>query len=330
MEYRRLGHSGLQVSVIGLGTNNFGPRMDYPAAERVLRQTVDSGINFIETSNTYGEGEAEVFIGKALRSHRGQVLLATKVGSNMGDGPNTHGGTRTHILQQVDLSLQRLQTDYLDLYQIHYYDPHTPLEETLRTMDYLVQQGKVRYVGCSNFAAWQVAEAMGTAHALGIAPLISVEPEYSMLKRAIEKELIPCCTRYNVGILPYFPLASGFLTGKYRRDQPPASGTRFAAQTHRAGTILTSENFDVLDKLEAFAAQRSRPLVELAFAWLLAHPQVSSVIAGATTPEQIIANARAADWHLSAIDMEELDGILQALAHTWHTPTTHLRPFRPW
>jgi aryl-alcohol dehydrogenase-like predicted oxidoreductase len=304
--------------------------MDYPAAERVLRQAVESGINFIETSNTYGEGEAEIFIGKALRRQRAQVLLATKVGSNMGDGPNMHGGSRTHILEQVDLSLQRLQTDYLDLYQIHYYDPHTPLEETLRTMDRLVQQGKVRYVGCSNFAAWQLAEAMGTARALGIEPLVSVEPEYSMLKRAIETELIPCCTRYNVGILPYFPLASGFLTGKYRRGQPPGAGTRFAAQIHRAATILTPENFEVLEKLEAFAAQRSHPLVELAFAWLLAHLQVSSVIAGATTPEQIIANARAADWHLSPAEMAELDGILQVLAHTWDTSTTHLRPFRPW
>ena len=330
MEYRRLGASGLQVSVIGLGTNNFGPRLEYPAAERVLRQAVDTGITFIETSNTYGEGQAEAFIGQALRGHRAKVLLATKVGSNIGEGPNMHGGSRKHILEQVELSLQKLQTDHLDLYQIHYYDPFTALEETLRTMDYLVQQGKVRYVGCSNFAAWQVAEARGTAKTLGIEPLVSVEPEYSMLKRAIEKELIPCCTRYNLGILPYYPLASGFLTGKYRRGQQPAAGTRFAVQTQRAAIILTPENFDVLDKLEAFAAARSRPLVELAFAWLLAHPQVSSVIAGATTPEQIMANARAADWHLSAAEMEELDGILQALAHTWHTPTTHLRPFRPW
>ena len=330
MEYRRLGHSGLQVSVIGLGTNNFGPRMDYPAAERVLRQAVDAGINFIETSNTYGNGQAEAFIGKALRGHRPQVLVATKVGSNMGDSPNMHGGSRKHILEQIDLSLQKLQTDYLDLYQIHYYDPFTPLEETLRTMDHLVQQGKVRYIGCSNFAAWQVAEAMGVARALGIEPLVSVEPEYSMLKRAIEKELLPCCERYHLGILPYFPLASGFLTGKYKRGQQVAAGTRFSVQTQRAETILTPENFAVLEQLASFATARSRPLVELAFAWLLAHPQVSSVIAGATTPEQITANARATDWHLSAAEMQELDGILQALAHTWDTPTAHLRPFRPW
>jgi aryl-alcohol dehydrogenase-like predicted oxidoreductase len=330
MEYRRLGNSGLQVSVIGLGTNNFGPRIDYPAAERVLRQAVDAGINFIETSNTYGQGQAEAFIGKALRDHRTQVLLATKVASNMGDGPNMHGGSRKHIMEQIDLSLKKLQTDYLDLYQIHYYDPFTPLEETLRTMDHLVQQGKVRYVGCSNFAAWQVAEAMGVARALGVEPLVSVEPEYSMLKRAIEKELLPCCEHYNLGILPYFPLASGFLTGKYKRDQQAAAGTRLSVQTQRATTILTPENFDVLEQLETFAAARSRPLVELAFAWLLAHPQVSSVIAGATTPEQITSNARAADWHLSAAEMHELDGILQALAHTWGTPTAHLQPFRPW
>jgi aryl-alcohol dehydrogenase-like predicted oxidoreductase len=274
MEYRRLGHSGLQVSVIGLGTNNFGPRIDYPAAERVLRQAVDTGITFIETSNTYGEGQAEACIGQALRGHRAQVLLATKVGSDMGDGPNRHGGSRQHILEQSESSLRRLQTEYLDLYQIHDYDPFTPLEETLRTMDLLVQQGKVRYVGCSNFAAWQVAGAMGTARALGIEPLVRVEPEYSMLTRAIEQELLPCCTRYQVGILPYFPLASGFLTGKYRRDQLPEAGTRFAVQTQRAAIILTPENFDVLEQLEAFAAARSRPLVELAFAWLLAHPAV--------------------------------------------------------
>jgi aryl-alcohol dehydrogenase-like predicted oxidoreductase len=330
MEYRRLGNSGLQVSVIGLGTNNFGPRMDYPAAERVLRQAVDVGINFIETSNTYGGGQAEEFIGKALRGNRTQVLVATKVASNMGDGPNMHGASRKHIMEQIDISLKKLQTDYLDLYQIHYYDPFTPMEETLRTMDTLVHQGKVRYLGCSNFAAWHVAEAMGVARALGLEPLVSVEPEYSMLKRAIEKELLPCCTRYNLGILPYFPLASGFLTGKYKRGQQAAEGTRFSIQTQRAETILTPENFDVLEKLESFAAARSRPLVELAFAWLLAHPQVSSVIAGATTPEQITANAKAADWHLSVEEMHELDGILRALAHTWDTPTAHLRPFRPW
>ena len=178
-------------------------------------------------------------------------------------------------------------------------------------------------------AAWQVAEAMGTAKALGVDPLVSVEPEYSMLKRGIEKELLPCCQRYHLGILPYFPLASGFLTGKYRRGQKPTPGTRLSVQSQRAETILIEENFDVLEKLEGFAATRSHSLTELAFAWLLAHPEVSSVIAGATKPEQSIANARAADWSLSSEEMKELDRILQALAHTWETPTAHLRSFRP-
>ncbi len=330
MKYRRLGNSGLQVSVIGLGTNNFGARNDYPEAERLLKQAIEAGINFIETSNTYGGGTAEEFIGKALKGRRDQVLLATKVASNMGDGPNQHGASRKHILTQVEASLKKLQTDYLDLYQIHYYDSFTPLDESLRTMHNLVTQGKVRYIGCSNFAAWQVAEAMGVVRALDLEPLVSVEPEYSMLKRGIEKELLPCCQRYNIGILPYFPLASGFLTGKYRRGQPAPAGTRLAVQTKRAEFILTDENFDVLKQLEAFATARSRTMVELAFAWLLAHSQVSSVIAGATQPEQIIANAKASDWRLTSEEMDELNGVLQALALSWDTPTAHLQPYRPW
>jgi aryl-alcohol dehydrogenase-like predicted oxidoreductase len=330
MDYRRLGNSGLQVSVIGLGTNNFGARNDYPESERLLKQAVDEGINFIETSNTYGAGAAETFIGKALKGQRDQVLLATKVASNMGDGPNQHGASRKHILTEVEASLKRLQTDYIDLYQIHYYDPFTPLDESLRTMHNLVTQGKVRYIGCSNFSAWQVAEAMGVVRALALEPVVSVEPEYSMLKRGIEKELIPCCERYHIGILPYFPLASGFLTGKYRRDQAAPADSRLSVQKQRAEFLLTEEHFDVLEQLEAFASARARTMLELAFAWLLTHPQISSVIAGATRPEQIIANARAANWRLTAEEMDELDGVLQALAPAWGTPTAHLRPYRPW
>jgi aryl-alcohol dehydrogenase-like predicted oxidoreductase len=330
MEYRRLGNSGLQLSVIGLGTKNYGARNDYPEAERILKQAVEEGINLIETSNTYGGGAAEEFIGKALKGRRDQVLLATKVASNMGDGPNQHGASRKHILTQVEASLKRLQTDYLDLYQIHYYDPFTSLDESLRTLHNLVMQGKVRYIGCSNFAAWQVAEAMGVVRALDLEPLVSVEPEYSMLKRGIEKELLPCCQRYRIGILPYFPLASGFLTGKYRRGQPAPTGTRLAVQKQRAEFILTDVHFDVLEQLEAFASVRSHSIVELAFAWLLAHSEVSSVIAGATQPEQIIANAKASDWRLTSEEMDELNCVLQVLAPSWETPTAHLRPYRPW
>jgi aryl-alcohol dehydrogenase-like predicted oxidoreductase len=197
-------------------------------------------------------------------------------------------------------------------------------------MHNLVTQGKVRYIGCSNFSAWQVAEAMGVVRALALEPVVSVEPEYSMLKRGIEKELIPCCERYHIGILPYFPLASGFLTGKYRRDQAAPADSRLSVQKQRAEFLLTEEHFDVLEQLEAFASARARTMLELAFAWLLTHPQISSVIAGATRPEQIIANARAANWRLTAEEMDELDGVLQALAPAWGTPTAHLRPYRPW
>ena len=335
MEYRRLGNSGLQVSVIGVGTNNIGGamidgRMDYNQTEKVLKQAVEEGINFIDTANTYGRGLSEEFIGKALKGNRDRVLLATKVDSTVGEGPNQHGASRKHILEQVELSLRRLQTDYLDLYQFHHYDPFTSLKESLRTMDNLVKQGKVRYIGCTNFAAWQVADAMGIAKGLSLEPFVSVEAEYSMLKRGIEKELLPCCQRYKLGILPYFPLASGFLTGKYKRGKQAPEGTRLSVQQKRAETILTDENFDLLEKLEFFVLERGRSLTELAFAWLLAHPEVSSVIAGVTKPEQITANAKAADWHLSAKEMDELNGLLQVLAHTWDTQTAHLRPFRPW
>lgn len=329
VKYRKLGKSGLEVSVIGLGTNNFGGvliggRMNYNETEKVLKRSIEEGINFIDTANTYGKGLAEEFLGKMLKGDRERVVLSTKVGNNRGDGPNQFGGSRKHIMQQVEISLRKLQTDYLDLYQIHYYDPFTPVEETLRVFDNLVTQGKVRYIGCSNYAAWQVAEAMGTARLLGTVPFVSVEPEYSMLKRGIERELLPCCRKYGLGIIPYFPLASGFLTGKYKRGKDVPRDTRFAVQTRRAETILTDRNFDVLEKLELFAKERGRTLTELAFAWLLAHPEVSTVIAGATSLEQVSANAKAGDWELSATEMAELDTILNVLAATWDSPTAHM------
>lgn len=337
MKYRRLGHSGLEVSVVGLGTNTFGDdvitggRMDYDQSERVLKQAIEEGINFIDTANTYGRRDVrdyhrvgEEFLGRMLKGNRDKVVLSTKVGNNRGDGPNQFGGSRKHIMEQVELSLRKLQTDYLDLYQLHYYDPFTPIEETMRTLDTLVTHGKVRYIGCSNFAAWQVAEAMGTARLLGTVTFISVEPEYNMLKRGIEKELLPCCRRYGLGIIPYFPLASGFLTGKYQRGKDIPRDTRLAAMPFRAESILTDLNFDVLEKLELFAAKRGHTLIELAFAWLLAHPEVSTIIAGATSPEQVSTNAKAIRWELSSAEMEELEDILKLLASTWDKPSPHL------
>lgn len=328
MKYRKLGESGLDVSVVGLGTNNFGGvliggRMNYEESERVLKTAIEHGINFIDTANTYGKGLAEEYLGKMLKADREKVVISTKVGNNRGEGPNLHGGSRKHILQQVEISLRKLQTDYVDLYQIHYYDPHTPLEETLRALDNLVTQGKVRYIGCSNYAAWQVAEAIGTARLLGTVPFVSVEPEYSMLKRHIERELLPCCRRYGLGIIPYFPLASGFLTGKYRRGKAMPKGTRLEVQTRRAETILTEHNFDVLEKLHQFAQDKGHTLTELAFAWLLAHPEVSTVIAGATSTDQIHANAVASKWELSAIEMCELETILSSVTDS-DKPTAHM------
>ena len=310
MKYRRLGNSGLEVSVVGLGTNNFGRRMDAKQADGVIHQAVDLGINFIDTANGYGDGLSEEFIGKSTKAIRSQVLLATKAAAPRGEGPNQRGASRKHLLEQVELSLKHLDTDYIDLYQIHFPDPNTPIEETLRTLDDLVRQGKIRYIGCSNYAAWEVTEAILTSRMLNLEPYVSVQPEYSMLRRDAEKELLPCCQKYGLGILPYFPLASGFLTGKYRRGQPAPEGTRLSGNERMQQRTLTDANFDLLEHLEAFATEREHPMVELAFAWLLYNPLVSSVIAGATKSEQVVANANAADWHLTPQEVEELNGIL--------------------
>ncbi len=310
MEYRRLGNSGLEVSVVGLGTNNFGGRMDAKQTDDVIKKAIDEGINMIDTSNSYGRTLSEEYIGKSVKDVRDQVLLATKVASPMSDGPNMRGTSRKHIIDQAEQSLKRLDTDYLDLYQIHFPDQRTPIEETLRTLDDLVHQGKVRYIGCSNFASWQVAQAMETADALHLEPFVSAQPEYSMLDRRPEAELIPCCEAYGLGFLPFYPLASGFLTGKYKRGEAAPEGTRLARITARSEATLTDANYDLLEALESFTTERDHTMVELAFAWLLGHPVVSSVIAGATKVEQVADNAKAADWHLTPDDMEEINGIL--------------------
>ena len=311
MEYRKLGQSGLQVSTVGLGTNNFGGRVDEERSTQVVRQAIEEGINFLDTANIYGRGISEERIGKAIDGIRSQVLIATKVSGSMGDGPNTKGNSRHHIMQQVEDSLHRLQTDYIDLYQIHFPDPSTPIEETLRALDDLVRQGKARYIGCSNFTAWQVCEAIWTSKALNLTSFVSAQPEYSLLNRSVEHELVPFCHTYGIGILPYFPLASGFLTGKYRQGEAVPEGTRLASNARAQERAFTDKNFALLGKLENFAEKRGHPIVELAIAWLLGNSSVSSVIAGATRPEQVTANARASDWHLTKEDMEEIAGILR-------------------
>lgn len=310
MEYRYLGKSGLKVSAIGLGTNNFGRRLDADETALVINHALDMGVNMIDTSNSYGDGYSEDYIGRALTGKRDKAIIATKVSSTVGDGPNDGGNSRQHIMAAVEDSLRRLRTDYIDLYQIHWHDPHVPIEETLRALDDLVRQGKVRYIGCSNFTAWQVCEAAWTSKTLGVAEFVSVQPRYSLMDREIEAELVPFCESYEVGILPYYPLANGFLTGKYRRGQNAPEGTRLA-ESDRG--MFTDANFDLLERLAAFCEARGHNVLELAFAWLLANSAVSSVIAGATRVEQIISNARASSWQLTPYEFAEVNGIIDAV-----------------
>ena len=311
MEYRRLGKSGLLVSAVGLGTNNFGGRIDEEASIAVVKEAIDQGITMIDTANSYGQGLSEEHIGKAVKGQRDQVILATKVASPVAGGPNRRDASRQHIMQQVEKSLKRLDTDYIDLYQIHFPDHGTPIEETLRALDDLVRQGKVRYIGCSNFASWQACEAMWASRALGLHSFISVQPLYNLLNRGIERELMPFCQAYDLGIVPYFPLASGFLTGKYRSGEPPPEGTRLAGPMGQR--TLNEDNFALLTSLEEFATQRDHTVLELAFDWLLAKPQVSTVIAGATRPEQVRANVAAAEaWSLTPEEVQEVDEIAKA------------------
>ena len=307
MNYRKLGKSGLEVSVIGLGANNFGGRLDYETSDSVISQLFDVGINLIDTSNSYGNTLSEEYIGRSLEGRREKAVIATKVSSRMSEGPNQAGNSRKHIIEQVENSLTRLRTNYIDLYQIHWWDSTTPIEETLRTLDDLGTQGKIMYFGGSNFSAWQVCESVWTSKELGIQTFISAQPHYSMLERNVERELIPFCGKYGVGILPYFPLANGFLTGKYRKDSPSPSGSRLESDDKG---LFTESNYALLEKLIGFSEERGKTVVDLAFAWLLYNGDISSVIAGATKPEQVISNAAAADWQLTDKEYEEVSQYL--------------------
>ena len=313
LEQRRLGTSGFTVPLLGLGTNNFGGRSDEAASLKVIDASIDIGANFFDTANIYTGTKSETIIGKALKGRRDKVILTTKFGMSMGPGPNMKGGSRGHILSELDTSLRRLQTDYLDLYQMHMVDRSTPIEETLRTLDDLVRSGKVRYIGCSNYDAWHLVEALHTSRALNLNAFVSVQPYYNLLKRGIERELAPACEAYDIGIIPYFPLESGFLTGKYRPGEGAPSGTRFD-KTPTFQAKLNEGNFAILDALESFAAERGHTVGELAMAWLAARPQVCSVISGASTPEQVQANAKGLEWKLTTEDLAEIDEIVPAPA----------------
>jgi len=308
MEARNLGNSGLRVSVVGLGCNNFGGRIDLQETRAVVHRALDLGITLFDTADSYGNrGGSEDCLGQVLGDRRKHIILATKFGMPMDEAKTLGGASRRYIMTAVEASLRRLRTDWIDLYQLHRPDALTPIEETLRALDDLIRQGKVRYVGSSNCAGWQAVEAHWTAMHRNLDRFVSCQNEYSLLARDIERELVPAMQACGLGLLPYFPLAGGLLTGKYRRDAPLPQGARFARMQGLADRYLTPANWAVVERLEDFCARRGHGLLELAFGWLTARPTVASVIAGATKPEQVEQNVRAANWTLTVEDLAEID-----------------------
>jgi aryl-alcohol dehydrogenase-like predicted oxidoreductase len=309
MERRRLGNSNLEVTAVGIGCNNFGMRCDENQTRAVVHKALDLGINFFDTADIYGgRGTSEELLGRALGARRCEVVIATKFGGPMGEGLG--GGSAKYIPKAVEASLRRLGTDCIDLYQIHFPDRAVPIEETLRALDALVKEGKVRAIGCSNFAGWQLADALWTSRFHGLAAFCAAQNQYSLLERQIERELVPAVRHYGVGILPYFPLASGLLTGKYRKGEQPPAGTRLALMGDRAGRLLSDANFDKIEKLRAFAAEHGHSLLELAIGSLVSKAYVPCVIAGATRPEQVELNVKAAEWRLSQDEKTALRELL--------------------
>ena len=310
MQYRQLGNSGLRVSVIGLGTNQFGGKVDQAGVNEIIDGCIDMGINLIDTADIYTKGNSETTLGVALKGKWEKVVLATKVFHPAGEGANDRGASRYHIMNGVEASLRRLQTDHIDLYQMHGWEDKTPMEETLRALDDLVRSGKVRYIGASNYAAWQLARANVIAEFRGWSQFVSIQNHYHMFERDQEREIIPYCNAHNVGILPYFPLAGGFLSGKYKRGEAAPAGSRGESSPY-VQKYMTDANYDKLEKMEAWASERGHNMIELAHAWLLGQKQISSVISGATKLEQVQANAKSADWNLSADELKAVNGILE-------------------
>ncbi|MGW0436180.1 aldo/keto reductase [Micromonospora sp. NPDC003197] len=313
MTYRRLGNSGLVVSVVGVGCNNFGRKLDLDGTRAVVDAALDAGINFFDTADIYGEpqGGSEEQLGAALRGRRDDVVVATKFGMDMSgmNGPD-HGarGARRYIARAVEASLRRLGTDYIDLYQMHEPDPGTPIEETLSALDDLVRAGKVRYLGNSNFAGWQIADAAWVARTKGLTPFVSAQNLYSLLQREVEQEVVPACERFGLGLLPFFPLANGLLTGKYKRNEQPPAGSRLAGGG-RYAERLAAAPWDTIEAIEKYAAERGLTMLQVAIGGLAAQPAVTSVIAGATTPDQVRANAAAGSWQPSTEDLADLNAL---------------------
>ncbi len=310
MEYRNLGRSGLKVSAISLGCNAFGARADEATSIAVVHQALDLGINLIDTADIYSMGESERMIGKALRGRRSQAILATKGFGRMGDGPNDTGASRKHLLDALDASLKRLETDYVDLYQIHTWDPNTPIEETMKTLDDLVRWGKVRYIGCSNYAAWQIMKSLWVSDKNSWERFISNQPEYSPANRAIEREIIPAGLAEGVGQIVYFPLAAGLFTGKYKRGEAVPAGSRAEKQGERfVNRWFTEANWALAEQMQAIADQLGISLSHLALAWAMAKPGVTSAIVGASKPAQVVDNAKACDVKLSPDVIARIDEI---------------------
>ncbi|HEX4112145.1 MAG TPA: aldo/keto reductase [Stellaceae bacterium] len=312
MNLRNLGKSGLKVSAVGLGCNNLGGRLDRDGTQKLIPAAIDLGITLFDTADSYPVGKpgvSEELLGEALGARRKDIAIATKFANVMGPGEMMRGGSRRWIMTAVEGSLRRLKTDWIDLYQMHFPDPNTPVEETLRALDDVIRAGKVRYIGCSNFAGWQIATARAASRELGIDAFVSDQDEYSLLVREVEREIIPAARASGMGFLPYFPLASGFLTGKYRRNQPMPAGARITAAKIFQDNFLTDENWQIVERLGDFCETRGKTLLDLAFSWLLANPTVSSVIAGATKIEQLQANVAAAEWNLSADELATVDRI---------------------
>jgi aryl-alcohol dehydrogenase-like predicted oxidoreductase len=322
LEYRNVGTSGLQVSVVGLGCNNFGSRVDAAGTEKIVHKALDLGVTFFDTADVYGalwvqggrEGLSEEYLGAALGPHRRDVVIATKSNVPMGDGPYWGGASRRYLMDAVEACLRRLNTDYIDLYIMHRWDPLTPIEETLRALDDMVRSGKVRYIGCSMYAAWQLVESLWKSDVWGVERFACVLREYNLISRAVEADLLPVCQKYGVGLVPLFPLANGLLTGKYRRGEPPPPDSRLATErgAHYRETLMSEKNFATIARLEDLGNRTGHTLLEMAIGWLKAKTIIPSVIAGVTSPEQVEANVAASEARFTKEEMDEISSILDS------------------